>query len=173
MPFSTVRPHPSSPTHPPSDPTDTTVWFEAFPLVYIDIYHFTLGESGLPFLGLMVGCILASIGYIAWNYYYVEPKFKRTGKMVPEERIGVALVASGFIPASLFIFGAYISYFGMKSEGLIIVFALRLDSESRRTVDCADDRCRTLCPRPIPPLPIRPCLSPALIPVIRRLCPRG
>jgi hypothetical protein len=53
------------------------VWFEAFPLVYDGIYHFNLGESGLPFLGLMVSCVLTSLAYIAWNYWYVEPYFRR------------------------------------------------------------------------------------------------
>jgi DHA1 family multidrug resistance protein-like MFS transporter len=81
------------------------VWFEAFPLVYIDIHHFTLGESGLPFLGLMAGTIFASAGYVCWNYFYVEPQFKKTGKFVPESRLLVALVASAFIPVSLLIFG--------------------------------------------------------------------
>ncbi|KAK0466761.1 major facilitator superfamily domain-containing protein [Desarmillaria tabescens] len=30
------------------------LWFEAFPLVFTDIYHFRLGASGLPFLGFIV-----------------------------------------------------------------------------------------------------------------------
>jgi DHA1 family multidrug resistance protein-like MFS transporter len=81
------------------------LWFEAFPLVYVGIYHFSLGESGLPFLGLIVGCVLTSLVYCAFNYYYVEPNFKATATFVPESRLAVALVASFFIPTSLFIFG--------------------------------------------------------------------
>jgi DHA1 family multidrug resistance protein-like MFS transporter len=30
------------------------LWFEAFPLVFTDIYHFNEGLSGLPFLGFLV-----------------------------------------------------------------------------------------------------------------------
>jgi DHA1 family multidrug resistance protein-like MFS transporter len=82
-----------------------TVWFEAFPLVYFDIYHFNLGTSGLPFLGLMVSAIITGIGYVCWNYYYVEPQFRKTGTLVPESRLLVALLASVFIPMSLFIYG--------------------------------------------------------------------
>ncbi|KAH9477538.1 Caffeine resistance protein 5 [Psilocybe cubensis] len=81
------------------------LWFEAFPLVYNDIYHFNLGLSGLPFLGLMVSGIITSLGYVAWNYYRVEPEYRRTGKIIPESRLGVALFASAFIPLSLFMFG--------------------------------------------------------------------
>ena len=83
-----------------------TVWFEAFPLVYFDIYHFNLGTSGLPFLGLMVSAIVTGIGYVCWNYYYVEPQFRKTGTLVPESRLLVALLASVFIPMSLFIYGS-------------------------------------------------------------------
>jgi len=83
------------------------VWFEAFPMVYVDIHHFSLGASGLPFLGLMVGCLAAGFGYICWNYFYVEPHFKATGVFVPESRLSVALFASAFIPVSLLIFGMF------------------------------------------------------------------
>ncbi|KAF5314820.1 hypothetical protein D9619_007394 [Psilocybe cf. subviscida] len=81
------------------------LWFEAFPLVYNDMYHFNLGQSGLPFLGLLVSAFFASSAYIAWNYYHVEPLFVKNGHIVPESRMLVALVASVFIPMSLFIFG--------------------------------------------------------------------
>jgi hypothetical protein len=30
------------------------LWFEAFPVVFVDIYHFDLGLNGLPFLGFLV-----------------------------------------------------------------------------------------------------------------------
>jgi DHA1 family multidrug resistance protein-like MFS transporter len=30
------------------------LWFEAFPLVFGEIYHFNEGLSGLPFLGFLV-----------------------------------------------------------------------------------------------------------------------
>lgn len=86
-------------------PERTTVWFEAFPLVFVGIYHFNLGQSGLPFLGLFVTCFFACAGYICWQYFHVEPLFKRQGYIAPESRLVVALFASFFIPTSLFIFG--------------------------------------------------------------------
>jgi DHA1 family multidrug resistance protein-like MFS transporter len=104
MRYSTVGPFPLCPTF--FFLTWLAVWFEAFPLVYVGIYHFSLGQSGLPFLGLIVSSGFVSMGYIAWNYYYVEPQFRKTMTLVPESRLAVALVASFFIPTSLFIFGA-------------------------------------------------------------------
>ncbi|KAH8927002.1 MFS general substrate transporter [Atractiella rhizophila] len=81
------------------------LWFEAFPIVFGEIYGFNLGLQGLPFIGIAVGCFLAFAGYAAFQYYHVEPKFRRTGVLVPEERLQVALVASLFIPVSLLLFG--------------------------------------------------------------------
>jgi len=48
-------------------------WFEAFPFVFNDLYHFDLGSSGLTFLGLLVGAViimgpyLVSIIYSSFN----------------------------------------------------------------------------------------------------------
>jgi MFS transporter, DHA1 family, multidrug resistance protein len=81
------------------------LWFEAFPLVFGGIYHFNLGEQGLPFLGIATGCILAFTGYALHQYFVVIPEFHRTHQMIPEDRLRVALVASFFIPVSLFFFG--------------------------------------------------------------------
>jgi DHA1 family multidrug resistance protein-like MFS transporter len=102
-PSPTLLPHPQYPFADP--PPLATVWFESFPLVYVGIYHFNLGESGLPFLGLLVSSVLTSIAYVGYNYYYVEPRFRSGISSVPEDRMLVALVGSVFIPTSLFIFG--------------------------------------------------------------------
>jgi hypothetical protein len=43
------------------------LWFEAFPLVFIDIYHFNLSLSGLPFLAFIVtGVITVSLVLICY-----------------------------------------------------------------------------------------------------------
>ncbi|KAF9511080.1 hypothetical protein BS47DRAFT_1373151 [Hydnum rufescens UP504] len=78
--FITTRIHVLFPTH--------AVWFEAFPLVFVDIYHFKLGVSGLPFIGIIVGAV-----------------WMRTGGFPPEERLKLAIVSGFAIPISLFIFG--------------------------------------------------------------------
>ena len=85
--------------------THLLVWFEAFPLVYNDIYHFSLGESGLPFIGLLVSACITGAGYLTYNYYVIERDFKRTGTIIPESRLVIALFAAPFGPISLFIFG--------------------------------------------------------------------
>lgn len=103
------------------------LWFEAFPLVFIDIYHFNLGLSGLPFLAFIVSaCITVSTfihsistsqlipipqytTYCLYQMYHIAPRIKRAedaGKEVaPEIRLEIGLMASIFIPASVLIFG--------------------------------------------------------------------
>jgi len=39
-------------------------WFEAFPFVFNDLYHFDLGSSGLTFLGLLVGAVVIMGPYL-------------------------------------------------------------------------------------------------------------
>ncbi|KAH9476584.1 Caffeine resistance protein 5 [Psilocybe cubensis] len=121
------------------------LWFEAFPLVYGDIYHFNLGLSGLPFTGLLVTCILASSVYVCWNYYHVEPIFRKTGYIVPESRLAVALVASGFVPASLLIFGKLI--LSCPTQIPDLPFSNRMVFPAGCALDCPNYRRSFVYPR--------------------------
>lgn len=83
-------------------------WFEAFPVVFVDIHHFNLGESGLPFLGLAVSGVLTLFGYLWYLSKYFNPRFlakAAKGIIVPEDRLLIALFGSFFIPVSMFGFG--------------------------------------------------------------------
>jgi DHA1 family multidrug resistance protein-like MFS transporter len=47
------------------------LWFEAFPLVFLDIYHFDLALSGLPFLAFIVtGVITVSRVVVYYHLLY-------------------------------------------------------------------------------------------------------
>ncbi|KAH9478397.1 Caffeine resistance protein 5 [Psilocybe cubensis] len=81
------------------------LWFEAFPLVYIEIYHFNLGTSALPFMGLLITACLTGACYLIYNKYVIEATFLRTGAIIPESRLTIALFAAPFGPIALFIFG--------------------------------------------------------------------
>ena len=52
-------------------------FFEAFPLVYIDLYGFNVGEMGLTFLSITVGVIISIIVYYAYIWYVVEPSIRK------------------------------------------------------------------------------------------------
>ena len=80
-------------------------FFEAFPLVYEEMYHFNLGELGLTFLSVTVGVVLA----IAWYWWYIryrlEPSIRAYGLGSPERRLIPALYVTWSVPAGLFLFG--------------------------------------------------------------------
>lgn len=80
-------------------------FFEAFPLVYIGIYGFNIGELGLVFLCIIVGCVIGIIVYCSYVWWYLEPDIKKNGLRAQEHRLVPALFACMFLPAGIFWFG--------------------------------------------------------------------
>ncbi|EMD67587.1 hypothetical protein GGP41_007461 [Bipolaris sorokiniana] len=80
-------------------------FFEAFPLVYNEMYHFNLGELGLTFLSVTVGVIISITWYWWYIYYCVEPSIRLHGLGSPERRLIPALFVTFLVPIGLFIFG--------------------------------------------------------------------
>lgn len=82
------------------------IWFESFPIVFIEIYGFNLGQEGLAFLGILIGAFISGICYCLWMYYYLEPQFDANdGSIPPEKRLPPAMIGSFFVPICLFWFG--------------------------------------------------------------------
>ena len=79
-------------------------FFEVFPLVYVDIYGFNMGQMGLTFLSITVSVIIAIALYWSYIYWVVEPEIKTSGLGAPERRLIPALYASFLCPVGLFIF---------------------------------------------------------------------
>ena len=79
-------------------------FFEAFPLVYIDIYGFNLGQMGLTFLSITVAVVLSIAVYWSYIYWSVEPDIKKNGLGAPERRLIPALFAAWLCPVGLFIY---------------------------------------------------------------------
>lgn len=86
-------------------------FFAVFEEIMRDQYGFDLGQSGLTFLGLGVGCIVGCISIIVLNKTLVKKQIRASeakgegGKVTPESRLYIAMVGSVFIPLSLFWFG--------------------------------------------------------------------
>jgi DHA1 family multidrug resistance protein-like MFS transporter len=80
-------------------------FFEAFPLVYNEMYGFNLGELGLTFLSVTVGVVIATTWYWWYIYTIVEPEIRLNGLGKPEQRLRPALFVTFFVPIGLFIFG--------------------------------------------------------------------
>lgn len=80
-------------------------FFEVFPLVYPPIYGFNLGEVGLTFLTIGVGCIIGLIIFLPYQIFYLIPDIKKNGLRSPEHRLVPALFAVMTLPAGYFMFG--------------------------------------------------------------------
>lgn len=79
-------------------------FFEAFPLVYMDIYGFTPNQMGLVFLSIIVACILGISSYSLYLWFVLEPKIRKFGMGPQEERLIPALYAAFLAPIGLFLF---------------------------------------------------------------------
>lgn len=74
------------------------IWFESFAIVFIEIYHFGLGEEGLAFLGILVGAIVVIPPFFCYLYFILEPQFDDEGNLQPEKRLQACFVGAFCIP---------------------------------------------------------------------------
>lgn len=81
------------------------IWFESFPLVFEGIYGFNLGQTGLAFLGILVGALVAIPPFLWYIRAVQEKQFNEKGEIKPEKRLPPAMVGAFFIPICLFWFG--------------------------------------------------------------------
>lgn len=81
------------------------IWFESFPIVFVDIYGFNLGEEGLAFIGILVGAVVVIPPFFLYLYYVQEPQFNENGELKPEKRLPPACVGGFAIVICLFFFG--------------------------------------------------------------------
>lgn len=81
------------------------IWFESFPIVFIEGYGFSLGLEGVAFLGIFVGALVVIPPFWAYLYYYTEPRFDENGNIAPEQRLPPAFVGGICVVICLFWFG--------------------------------------------------------------------
>lgn len=81
------------------------IWFESFPIVFTELYGFSLGLTGVAFLGILVGVFVVFPFFVLYNRKYTEPRFNDNGELKPELRLPPAFVGAFAIPVCLFWFG--------------------------------------------------------------------
>lgn len=79
-------------------------FFEVFPMVYMELYGFSVGEMGLTFLSITVGTVVAIAMYYVYLYFVVGPAITSGAPDIPEYRLIPALFSSFLLPAGLFLF---------------------------------------------------------------------
>lgn len=80
------------------------LFFEAFPIVFVGIYKFTLVEVGLAYMGFCVGCVIAYGFCLIFLAKYVAKKAARN-EFTPEVFMVLAMCVCFSLPLSLFLFG--------------------------------------------------------------------
>ncbi|KAJ5939492.1 Major facilitator superfamily domain general substrate transporter [Penicillium verhagenii] len=83
--------------------------FAAFPIIFIDDRHWSQGVSGLSYIGIMIGQILAVPFYIVLEVKYRKIIARPGVLATPEMRLEPALYGAVMLPVSLFWF-AWTSY---------------------------------------------------------------
>lgn len=78
---------------------------DAFPLVFQGIYKFNLGETGLAFIGILIGAVITAPPMWYYIKYRLAPQVNDAGEMLPEKRLPPAVVGAIIVPISLLIFG--------------------------------------------------------------------
>jgi DHA1 family multidrug resistance protein-like MFS transporter len=104
------------------------LFFEAYPLVFIDIYHFTAVEQGLAYLGFCAGCAFAFGVLMIFLKLVVKPRLK-AGTFQPEQFLILAMWTCPFMPISLFLFGftAHVHWLlPIISQSLFVVAAFNI-----------------------------------------------
>jgi MFS family permease len=78
--------------------------FSAYPYIFMGVYNFTIAQSGLAFLGVFFGTVLAVLTFFIFDRtVYQKAKCKAQGKIPPPEaRLYTAMLGSFGIPIALF-----------------------------------------------------------------------
>jgi hypothetical protein len=84
-------------------------FFAAFPYVFESVYGFSTEQTGLVFLAIGVGCVLAVPTTILCDIYLYQPRFRASkaagngGVVAPEYRLYPAMMGSVGLPLGLFV----------------------------------------------------------------------
>lgn len=81
------------------------IWFESFPIVFSQIYGFSLGLEGVAFIGILIGAVIVLPPFFLYLYKVLEPQFNEQGELTPEKRLPPAFVGGPAIVICLFWFG--------------------------------------------------------------------
>lgn len=81
------------------------IWFEAFPIVFVEIHHFTLVELGLTYLSVMIGILAGALFYIPIISHKFTKKLLKNEEVEPEVFIPMAIVGAILMPVGIIVFG--------------------------------------------------------------------
>ncbi|KAK8086134.1 multidrug resistance protein [Apiospora phragmitis] len=80
------------------------LFFGAFDLIFGDVYGFNLWQTGLAFLGILIGMLAAGATDSLWYRVYARLLEQNEGVPEPEFRLSRAVAGAVLVPIGLFIF---------------------------------------------------------------------
>ncbi|KAA8899664.1 hypothetical protein TRICI_006321 [Trichomonascus ciferrii] len=80
------------------------LWFEAFPLVFVDIYGFSMVETGVCYISILLGVWSGIACYLIVIYYQFTVPVEKGEKVPPEVFLPMAIVSAMIQPTGVFIF---------------------------------------------------------------------
>jgi DHA1 family multidrug resistance protein-like MFS transporter len=80
-------------------------FFESFPLVYLEMYGFSIGIMGVIFICVIIGAGIGVMVYTSLVWFIYEPYTLKYGIGKPEYRLVPGIFAAALAPAGMFIFG--------------------------------------------------------------------
>jgi hypothetical protein len=92
------------------------------PLVCPKIYHFNLGHTGLAFLSIVVGVIIAALS-CAYYYFIGKARIKTHGLGPLEHRLTPGLFGGFIISVDIFVFGK--SILALRCAVLVLILTLK------------------------------------------------
>ncbi|KAK6457376.1 multidrug resistance protein 2 [Scheffersomyces xylosifermentans] len=81
------------------------LWFEAFPIVFVQVKHFTLIEMGVSYVSIMIGIMIGAAIYIPIIYRAFTKKLLAGTMVAPEVFLPSAIFGAVLMPVGIFIFG--------------------------------------------------------------------
>jgi hypothetical protein len=80
------------------------LFFEAYPISFQQGRGWNSGVGALPFIGILIGVILAGITITIVTKTRFARKFKEHGRVIPEERLPPMILGAFILPIGLFWF---------------------------------------------------------------------
>ena len=77
----------------------------SFPLIFEGIYEFKLGQTGLAYLGLLVGSLITVPPMFFYLHYHLQQQFNDSGQLLPERRLPPAIIGAILVPISMLVLG--------------------------------------------------------------------
>jgi DHA1 family multidrug resistance protein-like MFS transporter len=81
------------------------LWFEAFPIVFLELKRFTLVEMGVSYVSIIIGIVIACAIYLPVVTKIFTKRILKNELLYPEVFIPMSLVGSVLMPIGIFIFG--------------------------------------------------------------------